>query len=106
MVPQNPRQNSGSWAKIEKDTRHYVSRAKGDVYIITGPFFSGNPPTIGVNRVHFPSHIFKLVYDSETKRAWAHWQENSNDARADKPISYKELKQRIGMELLPAAKIH
>lgn len=106
MVPQNPRQNSGPWAKIEKDTRHYVSRAKGDVYIITGPFFAGNPPTIGANRVHVPSHIFKLVYDSETKRAWVHWQENSNDARADKPISYKELTQRIGMELLPAAKIH
>ena len=101
MVPQNPRQNSGPWAKIEKDTRHYVARAKGDVYIVTGPVFASNPPTIGANRVSVPSHIFKLVYDAETKRAWAHWQENSSDARADEPISYGELTQRVGMELLP-----
>ena len=105
MAPQNPRQNSGPWAKIEKDTRHYVSRAKGDVYIITGPVFASNPPTIGANKVAVPSHIFKLVYDADTKKAWAHWQSNTDDARADKPISYGELTKRIGMELLPGAEI-
>ena len=52
-----------------------------------------------------PSHIIKLVYDAETKRAWAHWQENSSDARADEPISYGELTQRMGMELLPGAEV-
>ncbi len=31
MVPQNPQQNGGSWAKIEQDTRKYALRAKGDV---------------------------------------------------------------------------
>ena len=36
MVPQNAQQNGGSWAKIEQDTRRYVLRAKGDVYVITG----------------------------------------------------------------------
>lgn len=29
MVPQDPRQNSGPWAKIEDDTRRYVMRARG-----------------------------------------------------------------------------
>lgn len=101
MVPQNSRQNSGPWAKIERDTRHYASRAKGDVYIITGPVFAHYVQPIGAGQVAVPTHIFKLVYDAETKRAWAHWQENAKGVRAGDPISYGELTQRIGMELLP-----
>ena len=105
MVPQNARQNSGPWAKIELDTRKYVTRAKGDVFVITGPFFedgsSSDSRVIGPNRVRVPSHLFKLVYDPSTGKAWAHWQQNADDARAGPPISYSELSQRIGMELLP-----
>lgn len=107
MVPQNQRQNSGPWAKIEKDTRHYVARASGDVFVITGPFFGpGSTSTsIGANKVRVPTHIFKLVYDAETKRAWAHWQQNADDARAGPPISYSELTKRVGMELLPGVEV-
>ena len=101
MVPQNPRQNSGPWAKIEKDTRHYVARAKGEVFIITGPFFGPGSTSVGTNQVGVPTHIFKLVYDATTHKSWAHWQPNSDDARAGPPISYSELSGRIGMELLP-----
>lgn len=105
MVPQNSKQNSGPWAKIEKDTRHYVARAAGDVFIITGPVFANDAPAIGPGQVRVPSHVFKLVYDSTTKRAWAHWQQNSGDARADEPISYGELTKRVGMELLPGVDV-
>ncbi len=105
MVPQNPKQNGGSWAKIEKDTRHYVMRAKGDVFVITGPVFAPGGPTIGTNQVAVPTHLFKLVYDATTKKAWAHWQQNAADARAGRPISYGELEQRIGMELLPGVEV-
>ncbi len=101
MVPQNSRQNSGPWAKIEKDTRQYALRAKGDVFVITGPVFAGSVPTVGNNQVRVPSHLFKLVYDSKEQTAWAHWQANASDAQAGEPISYAELKRRIGMELLP-----
>lgn len=105
MVPQNQKQNSGPWSQIEKATRQYATRAQGDVYIITGPVFASNPPTIGAGRVAVPSHVFKLVYDAKTKKAWAHWQANTDDARADNPISYGELTKRIGMELLPGAEV-
>lgn len=101
MVPQNPRQNSGPWAKIEKDTRHYVARSKGDVFIITGPFFGPGSTSVGANKVRVPTHIFKLVYDATTQKAWAHWQQSADYARAGPPISYDELSRRIGMELLP-----
>ena len=101
MVPQNQKQNSGPWSQIEKATRQYASRAQGDVFVITGPVFANDAPAIGPGQVRVPSHVFKLVYDSTTKRAWAHWQQNSGDARADEPISYGELTKRVGMELLP-----
>ena len=101
MVPQNSKQNSGPWAKIEKDTRRYVARAKGDVFIITGPFFGLGSVSVGANQVRVPTHIFKLVYDATEQKAWAHWQQNADDARARPPISYDELSRRIDMDLLP-----
>lgn len=101
MVPQSIKQNSGPWARIEKDTRSYASRAKGDVFVITGPVFDAQPSTVGTNQVAVPSYLYKLVYDAETGRAWAHWQANRDDERNSKPISYAELVQRTGIEFLP-----
>ncbi|CAG2154707.1 DNA/RNA non-specific endonuclease [Cupriavidus numazuensis] len=102
MVPQAPQNNRKSWAGIEKATRKYVLRAKGDVYVITGPVFgSAAPTTIGQDQVWVPQYLFKLVYDATTHRAWAHWIENSDSARAGQPITYRELVKRTGVEFLP-----
>ncbi|WP_416172102.1 DNA/RNA non-specific endonuclease [Actimicrobium sp. CCI2.3] len=102
MVPQASINNRKPWASIEQATRSYALRAKGDVYVITGPVFDADPPTIGSNRVWVPQHLFKLVYDPSTQRAWAHWLENTNAARVGTPISYEELVHRTGVEWLPA----
>lgn len=104
MVPQAPINNRKAWAGIEKATRKYVMRAAGDVFVITGPVFDGTPPTIGTNRVWVPQHLFKLVYDPSTNRAWAHWLDNRDDAKISKPISYEELVQRTGIYFLPNLK--
>ncbi len=101
MVPQSIKQNSGPWAQIEKDTRRYAARAKGDVYVITGPVFDAQPATVGDNRVAVPTYLYKLVYDASSNRAWAHWQANRDDERVSPPISYAELVKRTGIELLP-----
>ena len=101
MVPQFPVNNRRAWASIEKITRHYVMRAAGDVYVITGPVFDGKPPTIGADHVWVPQHLFKLIYDPSTHRAWAHWLDNTNEARVGKPISYEELVRRTGIEFMP-----
>ena len=106
MVPQSPKQNSGPWAKIESDTRKYALRAKGDVYVITGPVFDANGPAIGANQVKVPSHLYKLVYDAHTGRAWAHWQANADSTRAGPPISYAELVRRTGLNLLPGVQLN
>lgn len=102
MVPQYALNNRHAWASIEKATRRYVMRAAGDVYVITGPVFDGQPPTIGANQVWIPQHLFKLVYDPSTGRSWVNWLDNTDKARAGRPISYEELVKRTGIEFLPA----
>lgn len=105
MVPQSIAQNSGPWARIEKDTRRYAHRAQGDIYIITGPVFDAGGATIGPNQVHVPTHLFKLVYDAQSHRAWVHWQANSDQATVTRPISYQELVKRTGVEFLPGVQV-
>ena len=101
IVPQAPRNNQGPWASIEKATRKYAMRAHGDVYVITGPVFDDSGVTIGPGKVKVPRYLFKLVYDPVSKRAWAHWLENTEFARVGRPISYTELVHRTGIDFLP-----
>ncbi len=102
MVPQAPENNRGAWAKaVEKATRRYVMRTGGPVYVFSGPVYQGRTQRIGPGRVWVPTHLFKLVYDSKANRAWAHWIENRDDARAGRPISYEELVRRTGVDFLP-----
>jgi endonuclease G len=103
MVPQSVEGNRHAWASIEKATRKYVMRAAGDVFVVTGPVFALPAPTIGANKVWVPQHLFKLVYDPATGRAWAHWLDNVDGARVGKPISYSELVRRTGTAFLPGS---
>lgn len=103
MVPQNIQHNSGPWNKIERDTRLYALRAKGDVFVITGPVFTDHSPRIRGHGLKVPTYLYKLVYDATEKRAWAHWQENRDGETAGRPISYQELVNRTGIEFLPRA---
>lgn len=52
MVPQAPDNNRFSWADIEKATRKYALRAKGNVYVITGPAYTPGscPFVLGAQR--------------------------------------------------------
>jgi endonuclease G len=105
MVPQAPANNRGPWAKsIEKATRKYVMRARGDVYVFTGPVYEAPVKTLGPNRVWIPKYLYKLVYDPLANRAWAHWIENTERARAGRPISYEELVKRTGIGFLAGAR--
>ncbi|MBP6020426.1 MAG: DNA/RNA non-specific endonuclease [Burkholderiaceae bacterium] len=102
MVPQNQTHNAGAWSRIENDTRKYVMRAQGDVYIFTGPVYGVRPVAIGDGRVAVPNQIFKVVYDATTGRSWVHWQTNSASSKAGPPISYDEFVRRTGLQLLPS----
>jgi len=107
IVPQAAEHNRGAWAKIETDTRRYVSRTSGPVYVITAPVYAATQvKTIGAGAVWVPTHLFKLVFDPAAGRAWAHWSENSDSARIVAPISYQELVRRTGVNWLPGASPH
>lgn len=102
MVPQARINNQRTWAGIEQATRHYVRRATGPVYVFTGPVYAASPAqTIGPGKVWVPTHLYKLVYDAGTGKSWAHWVENTDAAQAGKPITYKMLVERTGIEFLP-----
>jgi endonuclease G len=105
MVPQAPLHNRGVWAKnVEAATRKYVSRASGNVFVITGPVYEPSiaaSPSIGPGHVRVPKYLFKLVYDEQANRAWAFWQENSDLTKASPPISYDELVKRTRIAFLP-----
>ncbi|ARU05573.1 endonuclease [Comamonas serinivorans] len=103
IVPQDPAHNAGAWLKIEQDTRQYVKRARGDVFVFSGPVYSGRSRAIGPGRVAVPTHLFKLVYDASTGRAWAHWQANDPKARVTAPLSYADFVQKTGLRLLASA---
>jgi endonuclease G len=109
MVPQAREHNRGVWAtSVEGATRKYASRATGDVYVITGPVYEPNISTsrsIGPGGVRVPKYLFKLVYDQDTNRAWAHWHLNDDATRGSKPISYAELVNRTGINFLPGMNV-
>lgn len=100
IAPQDRQHNAGAWTKIEKDTRRYIERAQGNVFVFTGPIYSQAPETIGASRVAVPTAFFKLVYDAATRHSWAHIQNNSSDARPGKPVGYSDFVQRTGLRLL------
>lgn len=105
MVPQAAKHNGGTWAKaVEQATRQYAARATGDVFVITGPVFAPTveqSPAIGPGGVRVPQYLFKLVYDKDKNRAWAHWHLNDDATRGSRPISYVELVRRTGIVFLP-----
>lgn len=105
VVPQAAKHNGGAWANsVEAVTRKYAARATGNVYVITGPVFTpsiSQSLSIGVGQVRVPTYLFKLVYDEDRNRAWAHWHLNDDATRGSRPISYAELVQRTGIEFLP-----
>ncbi len=101
MVPQDPTQNGKPWSQIEQDTRRYIRRAKGDVYVITGPVFSSHKPrTIGEGKVWVPDAVFKMVFDPSTNQRWVHLQDNKASTRAGEPLSYEAFVQKTGIRLL------
>jgi len=102
MVPQDPVNNrKGAWLKAEIDTRKYARRAVGDVYVFSGPLFEGEAKKIGPNKVWVPSHLFKLVFDANSGKSWAHIVSNTAEATLGAPISYEQFKQQTGLDLLP-----
>ncbi len=100
MVPQDRTHNQKIWNRVEQDVRKFVSRAGGYVYVYTGPLFQSGHDTIGASRVWVPTHLYKLVYDEASRRAWAYVLPNAPDVRIERPVDYPTFVKITGLPLL------
>jgi endonuclease G len=99
MVPQDPTNNRKIWSKVEADVRKFAQRARGNVFVYTGPIFGTGHTYVGANHVWKPTHLFKLVYDETSGRAWAYLLPNE-ETRLERPMDYAEFMAKTGMHLL------
>jgi len=102
MMPQVPEINRGPWEGIETTVRKMTEKA-GEMYVITGPIFSGgNLQRIG-GAVMVPTQTFKAVYDPMKKQAGAYLIDNAKNAKPLQ-ISIAELEKLAGISVFPSVK--
>lgn len=102
MVPQNGVNNRGIWAAIEESTRK-LAKGKGELYVITGPLFSGsNLQRIG-GRVLVPTKIYKAVFNPVSQEGAAYVVENApgDDYTV---VTIAELEHMAGIRFFPQMK--
>jgi DNA/RNA endonuclease G (NUC1) len=104
MVPQDPVNNRKVWNKIEQDVRKFARRAKGDVFVFTGPLFDSEHLTVGRGKVWVPTHLYKLVYDVASGRAWAYVLPNA-ETEIQAPMDYQAFVARTRLPLLKNERI-
>lgn len=100
MIPQVPSVNRGIWEGVESTVRK-LTKDRGDLYIVTGPIYSGN----GIQRiggaVMVPTQTFKAVYDPKRNEAGAYLVDNAEGATV-RIISIAELEKVSGISVFPS----
>ena len=100
MVPQAPKNNQQVWRELEEATRAMVTKQKNDVYIVTGPLFSGKKlKTIG-NGVIVPTAVYKAIYIPKHGVIGAYYAPNDNSLQV-KVVSVCYLEEQLGINLFP-----
>lgn len=100
IVPQNPKNNRGTWRSLESRTR-YMAVKYGDIYVVTGVAFTNAKIKKIHNRVLVPSHLYKAIYVPKLQQAGVYYVPNDDSQRVE-VISLNELALRTGMDVMPA----
>ena len=95
--------------QLRRPPKNTLAGPKGTCMCSQGRSIRRTSPTaskgIGAGQVRVPKYLFKLVYDENQHRAWAHWHLNDNATQASRPISYSELVRHTDIEFLPGAQL-
>lgn len=101
MMPQVPGNNRGIWKYLEENVR-YWAQVKGEVYVITGALFEGQPKMM--NKVAIPSHVYKIIIDPKTGKqiAYLFTNEKLDPKLIDNyAVSVATIEQKTGINFSP-----
>ncbi len=100
MVPQKPKNNQEVWRKLEEATRGMVTKQNQDVYVVTGPIFSGKKLNPIGNGVLVPTAVYKAVYYPKTGVIGAYLAPNDNSLQV-KAVSVCAVEELTGINIFP-----
>lgn len=80
---------------------HAGLHAKGEVFVLTGPYYDPAQPARYAGSVRIPDALYKLVYDPSANKSWAYWTPNIDVDRPEM-LTYQELVKRTAINFLPA----
>jgi endonuclease G len=99
MIPQDPDNNRHLWAKIESGVRDLAVET-GELYVVTGPIFTGDKVQSLKGRVLVPTRIYKALYVPSQRAAGAYLVENTPDEEV-RVVSLAELRRLTGIDPFP-----
>jgi endonuclease G len=99
MVPQEASVNLGIWEGIESAIRDFAKN-RGDIYVVTGPIYSGSSIQRIGGAVMVPTQMFKAIYDPKRQEAGAYVVGNSEGAQAQ-VVTIAELEKISGINVFP-----
>jgi endonuclease G len=99
MVPQDPDNNRHLWAKIESEVRD-LAVSEGEVYVVTGPVFTGENVQSLKGRVLVPTQIYKAVHIPKRHAAAAYLVENG-PGQEIRVLSISDLRKLTGIDVFP-----
>lgn len=102
MIPQEPSVNRGIWGGVESGTRK-LAKARGELFVVTGPIYSGNNIQRIGGAVMVPTQVFKAIYDPRRNEAGAYLVGNEEGTQAQ-IISIAELERVSGINVFPSIK--
>ena len=100
MVPQEPSVNRGIWEGVESSVRK-LAKNRGELFIVTGPIYSGNNIQRIGGAVMVPTQTFKAIYDPNRNEAGAYLVDNAVGATVH-IISIADLEKVSGISVFPS----